>query len=172
MLVHRYDRHVFSLAANFVNNAEDAKDIYQEVFYRVYRALPKFELRSEFSTWLYRITTNVCLTHRTRRRKHTHRSYLEGGDENEDVSHAAVPVADRQDQPDRKALDAEISGRIDEALQGLSPRMRMVFTLRHFDGYRIQEIAAMLGCSEGAVKKYLFQATRRMRSALKDIQGE
>src|SRR5260370_29840416 len=69
-LVYRYDRHVLSIAARYVNQAEDAKDIYQEVFLRVYRGLKKFERRSAFSTCLYRITTNVCLTHRTRRIPH------------------------------------------------------------------------------------------------------
>ncbi|GJQ21347.1 MAG: hypothetical protein HBSIN02_17020 [Bacteroidia bacterium] len=73
-LVHRYDSHVLSMAASFVNNAEDAKDIYQEVFLRVYRGLRKFELRSEFSTWLYRIATNVCLSHRSRRKRNSHAS--------------------------------------------------------------------------------------------------
>src|SRR6516225_4035880 len=72
-LVYRYDRHVLSIAARYVNQAEDAKDIYQEVFLRVYRGLKKFERRSEFSTWLYRITTNVCLTHGTRRKEHARR---------------------------------------------------------------------------------------------------
>ena len=68
-LVYRHDKEVFSIAARYVNRAEDAKDIYQEVFLRVYRGLQKFRFQSEFSTWLYRITTNVCLTHRNHRKK-------------------------------------------------------------------------------------------------------
>src|SRR3972149_4904680 len=68
-LVYRHDKEVFGIAARYVSRAEDAKDIYQEVFLRVYRGLPKFKFQSEFSTWLYRITTNVCLTHQDRRKQ-------------------------------------------------------------------------------------------------------
>jgi RNA polymerase sigma-70 factor (ECF subfamily) len=68
-LVYRHDKEVFAIAARYVNRAEDAKDIYQEVFLQVYRGLSKFRFQSEFSTWLYRITTNVCLTHQDRRKK-------------------------------------------------------------------------------------------------------
>ena len=68
-LVYRYDKQVLSIATNFMGNREDAKDIYQEVFLRVYRALPRFEFRSSFSTWLHKIVTNVCLTQRSRLRR-------------------------------------------------------------------------------------------------------
>ena len=68
-LVFRHDKQVLSIAARYVTSAEDAKDIYQEVFIRVYRGLRKFRYRSEFATWLHRITTNVCLTHRTKQKK-------------------------------------------------------------------------------------------------------
>src|SRR5687767_12049298 len=73
-LVRTYDRQVLSLAMSLMQNEEDAKDIYQEVFIRVYRALPNFRMESKFSTWLHRIVTNVCLTHRSRRKRHEHTS--------------------------------------------------------------------------------------------------
>jgi len=68
-LIYRYDKDVFTVASRFTQNADDAKDIYQDVLLRVYRGLPTFEGRSEFSTWLFRITTNVCLTYRSRKQK-------------------------------------------------------------------------------------------------------
>ena len=64
-LVYRHDKKVLSIAARYVTSADDAKDIYQEVFLRVYRGLKKFRFKSEFSTWVHRITVNVCLTHRS-----------------------------------------------------------------------------------------------------------
>jgi RNA polymerase sigma factor (sigma-70 family) len=73
-LVYRYDKQVLSIAARYVQSSEDAKDIYQEVFMRVHRSLSRFQLRSRFSTWLFRITTNVCLSHRSRRKRHMHTS--------------------------------------------------------------------------------------------------
>lgn len=162
-LVYRYDKQVLSMAASYVNSSEDAKDIYQEVFLRVFRSLKKFELRSEFSTWLYRITTNVCLTHRSRRKRHTHTSIHEG--EGDDEAHGVAGDS----ESDRRALGSEISDRVQEALKTLSPQQRMVFTLRHYEEYKLREIAEMMNCSEGTVKKYLFTATRRMREQLKDM---
>src|SRR6185503_13603681 len=73
-LVQLYDRQVLSLALSLMRNEEDAKDIYQEVFIRVYRALPKFRMDSKFSTWLHRIVTNVCLTHRSRSKRYEYTS--------------------------------------------------------------------------------------------------
>ena len=61
-LLYRYDRHVLNIAYSFRNNEDDAKDIYQEVFIRVHKGLKNFQFKSEFSTWLYRITTNVCIS--------------------------------------------------------------------------------------------------------------
>lgn len=162
-LVYRYDKQVLSMAASYVSTSEDAKDIYQEVFLRVFRGLKRFELRSEFSTWLYRITTNVCLSHRARRKRHAHASIHDG--ESDDEAHG-VPDEVR---PDRQALGSEISDRVRQALAKLSPQQRMVFTLRHYEGYKIREIAVMMNCADGTVKKYLFTGTRRLREELNDL---
>ncbi|MBE0556256.1 MAG: sigma-70 family RNA polymerase sigma factor [Proteobacteria bacterium] len=167
-LVHRYDRQVFSMAAHYVSNAEDAKDIYQEVFLRVYRALPKFEFRSEFSTWLFRITTNVCLTHRTRRRKHQYTSLGAGEGDDDDVSHRPAPVPREDRQADEKVLRGELGESIDRALNELSAKERLVFTMRHFEGLKLREIAELMNVVEGTVKKYLFTATQKVRNQLKE----
>ncbi len=167
-LVYRYDNSVLSIAASYVNNSEDAKDIYQEVFLRVYRGLGKFELRSEFSTWLYRITTNVCLSHRSRRKRHAHASLSANSDGDED-SHGAGMAMASDASSDQRAIKSEISEQIEEALKSLSPREKLVFTLRHYEGYKLREIAGMMECAEGTVKKYLFTATRKMRRELRGV---
>jgi len=168
-LVQRYDRKVFSIASMYVQSSEDAKDIYQEVFVRVFKGLRKFQFKSEFSTWLYRITTNVCLSHRTRNKRHSHSSLDDGHDDEEGHgTYGAHTIADDR-STDQMMLDAEISENVERALAALSPRQRMVFTLRHYEGHRLREIASMLKCSEGAVKKYLFTATERMRIQLKTL---
>lgn len=171
-LVQRYDKRVFTIAAAYVNSAEDAKDIYQEVFIRVYRALPKFELRSEFSTWLYRITTNVCLTHRAKSRRHQHASLEEDSAEDESHPRGLRQALKDEGSSDERTVRSEISGRIESALRSLSPRQKMVFTLRHYEGYKLREIAVMMKCGEGTVKKYLFEATSRVRKKLKDYVDE
>jgi|WetSurSiteA1Bulk_404760.scaffolds.fasta_scaffold58787_1 RNA polymerase sigma-70 factor, ECF subfamily len=168
-LVHRYDRQVFSMAAHYVSNAEDAKDIYQEVFLRVYRALPKFEFRSEFATWLFRITTNVCLTHRTRKKKHQYTSLVAGEGEDDAVSHRAPHDPKEDRQADEEVLRNELGASIDRALDGLSPKERLVFTMRHFEGLKLKEIANMLNVVEGTAKKYLFTATKKVRRELRDF---
>jgi RNA polymerase sigma-70 factor (ECF subfamily) len=167
-LVRRYDRRVLTIAASYVQSSDDAKDIYQEVFLRVYRALPKFELRSEFSTWLYRIATNVCLSHRSRSRRHRHASLDDDGGEDAGNPHPAV--AEPATAPD--VGRREIARRVEGALTALSPKQRLVFTMRHYEGYKLREIAELLNVAEGSVKKYLFEATARMRAQLGDLLDE
>ena len=168
-LVKRYDKRVFTMAAGYVRSADDAKDIYQEVFLRVYKGLSKFELRSEFSTWLYRITTNVCLSHRSNGKRHTHQSLDELSNDEDGQSFALKETIAGDDATDRHTHDAEISERVQRAMNTLSPKQRMVFALKHYEGYKLKEIAEMLKCTEGTVKKYLFEATARMRVQLKDL---
>ena len=165
-LVCRYDKQVLSIALSYCSDEEAAKDVYQEVFLRVYRALPRFQFKSQFSTWLYRIVVNACLTHRAKERNSPFVSVEMASDEDERPleSMVADPTA-----ADETLLNAEISAHIQDAIGTLSPQQRMVFTLRHYDGFKLREIAAMMDCAEGTVKKYLFTATERMRDRLKSV---
>lgn len=170
-LVQRYDKQVLTIAAGYVNSSDDAKDIYQEVFLRVYKGLSKFQCKSEFSTWLFRITTNVCLSHRSRRKKHLHTSLDQNMRSNDGETYTLKDKLPGNAETDRQAHDAEISARIEQALATLSPRQRMVFTLKHYEGYKLREIAVMMKCREGTVKKYLFEAIGRMQKQLKDFEN-
>ena len=164
-LVRTYDRQVLSLALSLMQNQEDAKDIYQEVFIRVYRALPKFRMDSKFSTWLHRIVTNVCLTHRAKRKRHEHTS-LDQETEGMRPLHETLP--DRS-STDKETMNSEIKVHVQQAMRSLSPQQKLVFTLRHFEGYKLREIAVQMNCAEGTVKKYLFTATERLREQLKEV---
>ncbi len=167
-LIFRYDRKVLSIAAQFVHSADDAKDIYQEVLIRVFKGLPKFKFKSEFPTWLYRVTTNVCVSHVTNRKKHMHRG-LDSTDDGADGEGAPLHTFASDDpRPDERMMDAERSARLDEALLVLSPNQRMVVTLKHFQGMKLREIAEVMECTEGTVKKHLFTAMQRLRSAMND----
>ncbi len=167
-LVFRHDRKVLSLAAQYVTSAEDAKDIYQEVFIRVYRGLRKFQFRSEFATWLHRITVNVCLTHRSRQKHKEHHVSLHEDPDGDDP-HGVLQLPADDSAADQQAEASEISARIQSALDTLSPKQRMVFTLRHYDGQKLKEIAEAMNSTEGTVKRYLFTATRKMRNELRGI---
>jgi RNA polymerase sigma-70 factor (ECF subfamily) len=168
-LVQRHDKRVLTIAAGYVHSADDAKDIYQEVFLRVYKGLPKFQHKSEFSTWIFRITTNVCLTHRSRKSKNPHTSLDQSINDEDGQPYALKDKLSGNSAADQQTHDAEITLRVEQALKILSPRQRMVFTMKHYEGYKLREIAEMMKCNEGTVKKYLFEATTRLRKKLKDF---
>jgi RNA polymerase sigma-70 factor (ECF subfamily) len=166
-LVFRHDKKVLAIAARYVTSSDDAKDIYQEVFLKVYRGLKKFRFQSEFTTWLHRVAVNVCLTHRMRSRSQV-AAHFQGEPGDDDQDPHGEPV-DADDPPDHKAMQADLRRHVEKALDALSPKQRLVFTLRHYEGYKLREIAEMMDCMEGTVKRYLFAATRRMRDQLKDV---
>jgi RNA polymerase sigma-70 factor, ECF subfamily len=171
-LVRRHDRVVFGLIARYVVHAEDAKDVYQEVFLRVHRGLKSFRFGSQFATWLHRITVNVCIDH-ARRSKRSVLTYADSLNADSD----ADAEADREPRsnipgPEQHVMDAETRLRVRDAIASLPPRQRMVFVLRHEEGKALGEIAAELGCGTGTVKRYLFDATRTMRKELHDLLHE
>jgi RNA polymerase sigma-70 factor (ECF subfamily) len=166
-LVYRYDKHVLAIAASFRNNKEDAKDIYQEVFLRVYRGLKNFEGKSEFSTWLFRITTNVCITYSTLKKKHAYTPIDNGYEDEEGESSSIIDKIADDYHTDRDLLNGEMSKGIDRAIETLSPQQKMVFVLKHVHDHKIKEIAEMMNCTEGTVKRYLFTAVQKLRDKLK-----
>ena len=165
-LFYRYDKKVFSIAAQYFQSSDDAKDVYQEVFIRVYKGLKKFEFRSEFSTWLFRVTTNVCLTHKAQYKKFQNVSI--SPDEN-DESPKLELISSEENEPDRQLINSETKGKVQNAIDSLAPKQKMAFMLKHIHNYKIREIAKMMECSEGTIKKYLFIATDKLRLKLKTI---
>lgn len=162
-LMYRYDRDVLTIASRFTTNADDAKDIYQETFIRVFKGLPAFRSDSKFSTWIFRIATNVCLTFHQKKKRSASVSLNDVDDD------GSIPVTAGEFQSDTLVRQNELSARIDRALGELSPQQRLVFSMRHFQEYKIREIAEMIGCAEGTVKNYLFEAIRKMRASLHDV---
>ena len=165
-LFYRYDKKVFSIAAQYFQSSDDAKDVYQEVFLRVYKGLKKFEFRSEFSTWLFRVATNVCLTHKAQYKKR--QSVSISSDEDDESPKIDLKSAE-EDEPDNQLLRSETKGKLQNAIESLAPKQKMAFKLKHIHDYKIKEIAQMMDCTEGAVKKYLFIATNKVRMKLKTI---
>ena len=167
-LLCKYDRTVMNIALSFRNNEEDAKDIYQEVFMRVYRGLKKFKFNSEFSTWVYRITANVCITFHNRSKKYRYESLdkeMAFADDNDSTK--LSDMIEGENETDAKAVESNLSEHISKALNELPAQQKLVFTMKHYDGYKIREIAELINCTEGTVKRYLFTATNKMRDKLK-----
>jgi len=168
-LVRAYDQSVLRLALNLLRSPEDARDVYQEAFLRVYRNIHTFRFDCSFHTWLYRIVTNICLDHlRKRKVRREESAVVETPDGPVDRMDSFEHEAAHSD-PERRLWNRQLSSRIDAALSDLSARERMVFELRHYQGLRLRTIGDMLGTSEEAAKNCLFRATQKMRVVLGDL---
>ena len=168
-LVRRYDQDVLRLALQITRRPEDAHDLYQEAFLKVYRNLDRFRFECSFYTWLYRVVTNVCLDHLRRRSSRPEDQAPESPNQ---TSAADEDFFDRQahpaphSNPERALMGRELGHRIALAMERLSARERIVFELKHFQGLRLRVIGEMLGTTEETVKNSLFRATRKLRSNL------
>jgi RNA polymerase sigma-70 factor (ECF subfamily) len=155
-LVGRCHHHVYRLAYHFTHNYEDAYDISQEVFLKVFKSLGNLKNSSTFDAWLRRVTVNACIDHlRQRPDEQTLGDffYLSYG-------HAAGEL------PNRPVEMAELRNVISAAVDRLPKRQREAFILRHYEDLSLNEIARTLDCSVGAVKAHLFHATRKLRKSL------
>jgi len=169
-LVRRYDRDVLRLALNLMKRTEDARDVYQEAFLKVYRNLHRFRFECSFYTWLYRIVTNVCLDHLRRRQARPEdqapelhpAKYEDGGTDFFERQREYRPTLD----PERHLAGKEIQARLAAAMERLSPRERIVFEMKHYQGLKLRAIGDALGTTEETVKNSLFRATRKLRSEL------
>ena len=168
-LVYRYDRSVLSITIKYANNEDDAKDLYQEVFIRVYRSIKGFRFQSEFSTWLFRITTNVCLTYKSRSKEHLKVSIDKYYDDEENEFRETKELVYDGLSPEEISSGANFGEIVNAAVESLSPKQKMTFVLKHYEGYKIREIAEMLNCKEGTVKKYLFDAIKNLRKKLSPV---
>jgi RNA polymerase sigma-70 factor (ECF subfamily) len=168
-LVRAHDQSVLRLALNLLRSAEDANDIYQETFLRVFRNLNSFRFDCSFHTWLYRIVTNLCLDHmrkrKVRREEPTVITTADGPLDRMDT----VPEDRAHGDPQRNLLSNELKIRLEKVLSQLTPRERMVFEMRHYQGMRLRAIGEVLGTSEEAAKNCLFRATQKLRAALGDF---
>ncbi len=170
-LVRSYDANVLRMAYNLLHSQEDARDVYQEAFLRVYRKLPEFRFDSAFSTWLYRIVANLCLDQIRKRkvRKEEPPSVETAGGEVDRLQF--IPESRADVDPQRQLMSSEVNSRIQQVLGDLSPRERLVFEMRHYQGMRLRAIGESLGVTEEAAKNCLFRATQKMRAALADFAG-
>jgi len=168
-LVRAYDQSVLRIAMNLLRSPEDARDVYQEAFLRVYRNLNAFRFDCSFHTWLYRIVTNICLDQLRKRKVRKEESSVvetsDGAIDRMDTFEEEAAEAD----PERSLWNRQLKQKIEGALLDLTPRERMVFELRHYQGLRLRNIGEMLATTEEAAKNCLFRATQKMRSVLGDF---
>lgn len=153
LLVRRYQQTIFRLAQRMTRNSEDARDLAQEAFVQAYRSLAGFRGHSSFSTWLYRIAMNLCLSHLKATRR-------------EDPIEVDAAVADARDDSLATLLADERDRALAAAIEQLPPQQRATLTLRVYQGLSHREIAEALDCAEGTAKANYFHAIRTLQRRL------
>jgi RNA polymerase sigma-70 factor, ECF subfamily len=170
-LVRHYDQAVLRLALHLTGSESDAQDIYQEAFLKAYRNVGTFRFECSFYTWIYRIVTNLCLDHlrkRQVRKEDAHVATDSSGEEYDLLSQ--VPDARAGANPERDLMRRELGGRINRALDKLTPRERMVFELKHYHGLKLRTVGEILNTTEETAKNTLFRATQKLRGSLADMR--
>ncbi|MGA2571728.1 MAG: sigma-70 family RNA polymerase sigma factor [Terracidiphilus sp.] len=170
-LVRQYEHQVLRLALHLTGSEQDAEDIYQDAFLKAYRYIGNFRFECSFYTWIYRIVTNLCLD-QLRRRKTRREDHAVVVDRTGDEIDILASVSDNRSfsNPARE-LDRKVLGeRIQAALGKLTPRERMVFELKHYQGLRLRTIGEMLNTTEETAKNTLFRATKKLRVQLAELK--
>jgi RNA polymerase sigma-70 factor (ECF subfamily) len=166
-LVHAHDEAVLRLALRITGSQSDAQDIYQEAFLKVYKKLDCFRFECSVSTWIYRIVTNVCLDHLRKNRNRKESSAVKVKADGEEFDLLNQILDDRTaHNPEQQLLRCELSAHILCALDRLTPRERMVFDLKHFQGMKLRTVSEILNTSESSVKTSLMRGTRKLRCQL------
>ena len=161
-LVENYDQNVLSIAYNLLRSEEEAKDIYQEAFLRIFKNLDNFRFDCSFHTWLYRIVTNVCLDHLRKRKVRKEEPPVR------ETSAGPVDILDQfaekrsGSNPERNLINLQLQSKIRSTLESLTPRERLVFELRNSESLRLRTIGEMLGTSQELAKNCLFRAPQKM----------
>lgn len=161
-LVTLYERKVYATAYRYTGNEHDAMDVSQDVFIRVFRFLNTFNLESSFSTWVYRITVNVCKDYI---RKRTARGELPLELTDEDGEYT-VEISDTTYDPVEIYEQSELRQEIQEAIDDLPPSYKEIIVLRDLGGLSYEEIAQELRIEIGTVKSRLSRAREKLRKFL------
>jgi RNA polymerase sigma-70 factor (ECF subfamily) len=172
VLVDRHSRSVFRLAFRMTGNEQDSEDVVQETFMRAYKQLHRWEARSSFSTWLYRIAANYSLDLVRRRKRHGEVAMAESASREDEAGEAVHALPSTDPGPDRLLFSGRVQACVASTLNELSQQERTAFVLRHFEGQSIEEISGALGLSGNAAKHSIFRAVQKLRRALEPLVSE
>jgi len=159
-LINIHGDKVMGAAYKFTKNHQDAEDLYQETFLKVYKNIQSFRYESEFFTWVYRILANMAYNSFRKNKKY---QTVEIGEESN--LWETIP-ASNSSNADKYFFNNALKDQINNSLLDLSPKQRTVFIMKHFEGKKIKDISAILDCTEGTIKRYLFRATQKLRTSL------
>lgn len=171
-LVEAFSNSIYRLGLKMLGDPQDAEDVLQSTFLKVFEAIPSFEGRSSLSTWIYRIAVNEALMILRKRRPEVALMMDDGGDEDEEPSSPPQAMVDWCCLPEDELLSTEARRVLDKAIRQLPEKLRLVFILRDIEGLSTQETAEALGLSETNVKTRLLRARLRLREMLSEYYGE
>jgi len=169
VLVKEHTSKIVGLAWRLVGNREEAEDLAQEAFLRLHRSLPTFRGDSRIGTWLYRTTTRLAIDHL--RRERIKRKLFFFRQDNDAPDPVELASDGRRDQQ-RELLAQEALQTLRQGLNKLSSRQQVIFTLRHYEGLSLKEIAEHLGLETGTVKAHLHRAVTQLRQDMSDYREE
>ena len=169
VLVDRHKQRIFNLTFRFLDGNQDAEDIAQEVFVKVYFARNTYQPTARFTTWLYVIARNACL--QALRKRGSSLSLDENSAEKPEGIRSGLPDENRP-EPCEAAMSAEKQRMIGEALKRLPESQRLVILLKRYDDLSYEEIAEIMSCSIQAVKSLLFRGRQAMKEFLKEYLRE
>jgi RNA polymerase sigma-70 factor, ECF subfamily len=171
LLVERHSRSIFRVVYRMTGNQQDTEEIVQETLLRAYKSLERFELRANFTTWLYRIAVNRTLDFLNTRKTQMHKDAYQIVDNPDAEESKQVQLPATDPGPDRLVLSAEMKRKIAGAMGLLTPAERVAFTMRHMEGRSIEEISQTLNLRVSAAKNSVFRAVQKLRQQLEPYAG-
>ncbi|MGB4414215.1 MAG: RNA polymerase sigma factor [Paludibacter sp.] len=165
LLVDKYQALVFRTAVGFVHVKEDAEDLTQEVFIKIFQSLNTFKGEAEFTTWLYRVSVNTCINHTNRANRFDLLEFTEN------IFQNMFDKIDNEKNPEQKLIEKEREAKIRKAVDSLPDKQRTVFVLSKYDDLSQREIAGIMKITEGAVEQHLQRAKINLQKKLKKIVG-
>jgi RNA polymerase sigma-70 factor (ECF subfamily) len=169
-LLERHQARTFRLATSILSNEADGRDIAQEAFIRLYDAAHRFDGRSRFSTWFYRIVVNLCIDHRRRNRWWQKLAPFPGS--LDDTENAVPDIPSDEPGPELVAIRNQTGVQLGQALEQLSPSQRAAVLLHVQEDLSSREIAAVLKCSEATARVHLHRGVSRLTKLLKESNQE
>jgi RNA polymerase sigma-70 factor, ECF subfamily len=169
LLVERHQARAYRLACSILGNEADARDLSQEAFLRLYQSAGRFDARSRFSTWFYRIVVNLCIDHR--RRNRWWRRFVALAAPGGETGEPAVDPPSAEPGPELEAIRRQSLNRLRDLLANLSDKQRAAILLQVEEGMSSREIAAVLDCSENTARVHIHRAVTELRKALRKGSG-
>ncbi len=167
-LVTRHRGRIYAMIRNMVKNDADAWDLAQEAFIKAWKALPRFEARARFTTWLFRIAHNVVYDWVRKRKLESAGELNDEIFNREQIDSSARTAPAIVDAPDEALQNTELRGKIEEALGKLSPEHRDAVLLKDVQGLAYKEIAEVMDCTLGTVMSRLYYARQKLQTLLQD----